>query len=162
MPTGNGQPRTYDTTNPGDWTPGNTLYSPTLVDELRNDPGLAGNQVTRVDTAGATIEVDQDILLWFPSALSGAEEAAADAVVLAHNATAPEPAVETMTDGTEVNGDMLIYNDTDEAFVNVTMSGDATIDENGALTISGLSDYVLKAGDTMTGDLNMASNTAIK
>jgi len=89
MPTGNGQPRTYDTTLPADWTPGNTLYTPLLVEELRADPALAGNQVNNVDTSGVTLEVDVLIMLYFPNPLSGAEEAAADAVVLAHNREAP-------------------------------------------------------------------------
>jgi hypothetical protein len=114
MPTGNGQPRVYDTTLPSDWTPGNTLYSPLLVDELRADPALAGNQVNNVDTAGATLEVDLDILLYFPNPLTGAEQAAADAVVLAHNGTPPddENAVKEEVDQVAhgfVVGDVLRY-----------------------------------------------------
>lgn len=92
MPTGNGQPRIYDTSLPGDWTPGNTLFTPLMVEELRADPALAGNQVLNVDTQGSTLEVDLEILLYFPNVLTAGEEAAADAVVLAHNGVAPAPA----------------------------------------------------------------------
>lgn len=140
MPSGNGQPRTYDTTNAGDWTPGNSLYTPTLVEELRADAALVGNQVERVDTAGSVLETDLNILLFFPSPLTGPEEAAADAVVLAHNAVAPADPPEMITTGTELNGDLLIFNDTDNAFVNRVLSGDATIDENGVITVTATQD----------------------
>lgn len=153
MPTGNGQPRTYDTTNPGDYTVGNLLVTTQLLAELRADAGLVGNQVDRVDTAGT------DILLWFPSVLSGPEQTAADAVVLAHNGVPAVPPAEMESDGTEVNGDMWVYSASEGAFINVTMVGDASIDETGDVTVTG---FVADTGDTMTGDLNMASNTAIK
>jgi len=94
MPTGNGQPRIYDTSNPADWTPGNTLFTPLLVEELRARVELAGNQVINVDTQGADLEVDLEILLYFPSPLTGAEEAAADNQVLIHNGAAPPDPVE--------------------------------------------------------------------
>lgn len=137
MPTGNGQPRTYVTSNPSDWTPGNTLFTPELLTELLADPALSGNQCERVDTEGAVLEVDLDILLWFPSVLSAPEEAAADAVVLAHNGVAPAAAPELESDGTEVDGELLIYDSalTPPGFKNVAMSGDATIDKDGVLTV---------------------------
>ena len=138
MPTGNGQPRTYVTSNPGDWTPGNTLYTPLLLEELRADPALAGNQVERVDTQGAELEVDLEILLWFPNVLTAPEEAAADAVVLAHNGAPPDVPADTVTVGTALDGQILAYDNAlvPPGYKNVTMSGDATIDKDGVVTVT--------------------------
>jgi len=116
MPTGNGQPRIYDTSLPADWTPGNTLYTPLLVEELRARPELSGNQVINVDTAGVTLESDLTILLYFPSPLTGAEEAAADNQVLIHNGEPPmdedaqkEEGIEQIAHGFVVS-DVVRYN----------------------------------------------------
>lgn len=136
MPTGNGQPRTYVTSNPSDWTPGNTLYTPELLQELRDDPALAGNQAERVDTQGSVLETDLDILLWFPNVLTAPEEAAADAVVLAHNGVAPASAPAQNQVGNLVNGQIYVFDAALNAMKNVTVSGDATLDENGVLTVT--------------------------
>lgn len=79
MPTGNGQPRTYNLTDPADYTVGNRLNESQLQFALRNDPALAANIVDSIN------RVDNDILLNFPNVLSGAEEVQADSIVLAHN-----------------------------------------------------------------------------
>jgi hypothetical protein len=155
MPTGNGQPRIYDTALPSDWTPGNSLYTPLLLDELRADAGLVGNQAERVDTAGSLLETDLQIKLWFPSALSAGEEAAADAVVLAHNGAQPAAAPDMQSDGSEVDGQIYVYDAASGTFKNVSVSGDISIDENGvatldpaAITGGGSIDYVFwDAGD---------------
>lgn len=79
MPTGNGQPRTYDLTLPADYTVGNTLNLKQLTRQLNNDPALAANQVDYMQRKADLLNI------FFTNALTGAEETAADAVVLAHD-----------------------------------------------------------------------------
>lgn len=108
MPTGNGQPRIYDTALPSDWTPGNTLFTPLLVEELRARVELAGNQVINVDTEGSVLETDLKILLYFPTPLTAPEEAAADNQVLIHNGEAPPPTDTVNEDVTQVAHGLVV------------------------------------------------------
>jgi hypothetical protein len=151
----NGERRTYITSDPGDWTPGNTLYTPLLVEELNDDPGLAGNPVLRVDTNNDTLETNLIIQVYFTDPPAAGEESAADAVVLAHNGAPPAAAPDTVIEAALADGQIYVYDAASGTFKNVSVSGDISIDENGVATVDpaaitggGSIDYVFwDAGD---------------
>ena len=99
------------------------------------DPGLDSKlQYSEKTPAGSPTGVT----FTFTSALTGPESTALDAVVAAHLGTATVPPPPNILIGTPVDGQIYVYDSgaaPEAGFVNVIMSGDAAIDETGAVTI---------------------------
>ena len=99
------------------------------------DPGLDSKlEYTEKTPAGAPTGVT----FTFEPALTAPEQTALDAVVAAHLGTVTTPAPPFEIVGTPINGQLYVYDSgatPEPGFINVTMSGDTTIDETGAVTI---------------------------
>jgi len=117
------------------------------------DPGLATKlEYSEKTPAGAPTGVT----FTFEPALTGPEQTALDAVVAAHLGTVTTPAPPFEIVGTPINGQIYVYDSAatpEPGFVNVTMSGDATIDENGVVTVT-------SGGGTVSGSWNFNTATA--
>lgn len=127
---------------------------PSLEAETRAaDPGLA----LKLDYTEKTPNpVPTGVTFTFSVALTGPEKTVLDGVVAAHLGTATLAAPPIVINVPPVDGNILVYDSAaspDPGFVNQVMSGDATIDVNGVVTVT-------SGGGTVSGSWNFNTATA--